>query len=67
MNKIFSLFKEPCFWPILKTFSSFSEQIFFLQIWLCHAQPHIGFQHQTKILKKVIIQFQRKEDGRVDG
>ena len=46
-----------------------AQKKFFSKIRLCHAQLHLGFQHHTKIQKKLKIQFQEnaRTDRRTEG
>ena len=62
MNKFSNKFKKPCFWPIFGPFSQFWEQ---KKIWHCDAQLHMGFQHHTKIQKKLMVQFQK--NAQIEG
>ena len=57
--------------PAFDPFSHFLEQKQILhKIWFCHAQLHIGFWHHSKILKKLMSEFQENaqtDEGQTEG
>ena len=69
-TKFFNIFKKLIYGPFSY---SLGQKIFSWNIWPCHAQLHMDFQHHAKIQKKLMIQFQeyaktegRKTEGRTD-
>ena len=70
MTKLSNKLKKPCFWPILVPLCQFwGQKKFSWKIWPCHTQLHMGIQHQAKIQKKLMTQFQEnaRTEGRMEG